>query len=107
VHSAFWAIYNNDINRLGYTVFWVNFGVDSGDIIYQGKIKIDENDSYITAGWKGMELIALKQIEVIFSFNKGIDIPRIPINEIPDNSNYGHPTILQYFSFRRKQNILR
>lgn len=107
VHASFWAAYNQDFDRLGYSVFWVDKGVDTGDLIFQARLDPEPGDSFITHGWRGMKAIAQKQVEVLSNLEQGVAIPRTKHNEIPAGSNYPHPTIFQYLRYRRIQKKLR
>lgn len=46
VHSPFWAIYNNEAEKVGYTAFWLDSGVDTGDILHQDTVTIEKGDSF-------------------------------------------------------------
>ncbi|WP_158594508.1 formyltransferase family protein [Aquimarina sp. AD1] len=107
IHSSFWAIYNKAPEKVGYSVFWLDSGVDTGDLISQGIINIEEGDSYITLGWKGMIEIAKQQIRVLKKVNRGIELPRTKHIEIPENSYYSHPTIFNYIKYRFSGNKVR
>jgi len=106
-HSSFWAIYNNDFERIGYTVFILDSGIDTGDIIFQDRIKLDGNDSFITLGWKGMKLQAVKIRSILVEYDKGKPIARKKITQIPDNSYYDNPALLEYLKYLKKQRIVR
>ncbi len=100
VHSPFWAIYKNDLENIGYSVFWVDAGVDSGDIISQGKIKPDTNDSYITLSWKGMKAIAYCISEILSNSQTLSEIPRVKNDNLTDNTIFYHPTIFNYMKYK-------
>ncbi|MDB4016268.1 formyltransferase family protein, partial [Flavobacteriaceae bacterium] len=68
-HSPFWSIYNNDTENIGYSIFWVDSGIDSGDIIYQEKIIPKHNDSYMSLSWTAMILISKKIKEILCKLN--------------------------------------
>lgn len=104
VHSPFWAIYNNDLNTIGYTVFWVDGGVDTGNIIKQGMINVEKGDSYRIISYKGMRLIYQTIAEVLSNSCKIEDIPRVPNQVINKETLYYHPTIFQYLKYLIKQN---
>lgn len=107
VHSSFWAAYQRDFGRLGYSVFWVDKGVDTGDLIYQAQLEPEPGDSFITHGWRGMKAIARKQVEILSNLDRGVPIPRKKHDEIPAGSNYPHPTVFQYVRYRLIQKKLR
>lgn len=104
-HSPFWAIYNNDTENIGYTIFWVDSGIDSGDIIYQEQIIPKHNDSYMSLSWTSMSLISQKIKELLCKVNDIDDIPRSINNNLSEDTIYSHPTLLQYIKYRMKQNI--
>jgi folate-dependent phosphoribosylglycinamide formyltransferase PurN len=107
VHSPFWAAYHKDFRKIGYSTFWVDSGVDTGDVITQGKIPYEANDSYITVSWKGMQLVSNSILKSVEDFYNGIPIPREPHERIDESTNFTHPTIFQYVKYRFIQRILR
>lgn len=48
VHGGYWAIYNEDINNCGVTVHQVDAGIDTGKIVYQELIAVDDRDNLLT-----------------------------------------------------------
>lgn len=107
IHSPFWALYNNEPQKVGYTVFWVDAGVDTGDIIFQGKIEPSQGDSYITLSWKGMVEICRHQIEIAKTLSTGMEVARRKIEHVDESTNYPHPTIWQYMGYRKKQKMVK
>lgn len=105
-HSAFWAIYHDKPEDVGYTVFLVDKSVDGGDIVAQDTISIEPGDSYVTLGWKGMRYIAKTQAEILRAFDQGVAIPRQPVS-IPDNSYFDHPGLWQYLQYRKNRHNVR
>ena len=106
-HSAFWAVYDGTYN-IGCSIFWIDSGVDTGDLIEQSKIEFEEKtDSYFTLGYKGMIKQAYMQAKAILNYDNGISIPRKPHDKIPENSEFSVPTIFEYINYRLKQNIIR
>lgn len=106
-HSAFWAIYQGKFQDVGWSVFWVDGGVDTGDLISQKRLNIQPGDSFITLQWRGLIREAETQAKVIHDYDRGIDIPRWPHDSIPANSEYGIPTIIEYLQYKRRQNVVR
>jgi folate-dependent phosphoribosylglycinamide formyltransferase PurN len=102
-HSAFWAIYNAEPQRVGCSVFWLDEGVDTGDLVVQETIPIEPGDSYFTLGWKGMKRIAELQAKTVVEFDRGIPIPRLKHPVIPPGSEYPVPTLGDYLRYRRRQ----
>lgn len=106
IHSPFWAIYNNEPEKIGYSVFWLDSGVDTGDILYQGKTSIEEGDSFITLSWKGMIGIAENQAKILKQIESGVEPEAKKVGEVTEETNYNHPTLFQYFKYNKK-NIAR
>lgn len=102
VHSPFWAIYKGDLENIGYSIFWVDSGVDSGDLIYQGKIIPEKDDSYLTLSWKGMASIATNISRIIAETDRIEDIPRIKNCNLSEDTIFYHPTIFNYLIYRIK-----
>jgi len=106
-HSSFWAIYLDQPEMVGCTVFMLDSGVDTGDIVAQEIINIDDYDSFISLGWKGMKRIAKIQSDVLINLDAGTEIPATPVNEVPAGSEFGQPGITQYLKYLAKQNTVR
>lgn len=102
VHSPFWAIYNNDYENIGYSIFWVSSGVDSGDLIYQGKITPQKGDSYIALSWKGMAAIAARLNNILSSIENVEQIGSYKNDNLKDETIFYHPTIFNYIKYRLK-----
>lgn len=107
VHSPFWAIYNGEPKKVGYTVFWLDSGVDTGDILHQSTVSIDKDDSYFTLSWKGMVGIAENQARIIKEMEAGLEPEARKLGEVDEKTNYTHPTIFQYLKYRKIQKGVR
>lgn len=107
VHSPFWAIFNGEPEKLGYSVFWLDSGVDTGDILYQSSVPIENGDSYFTLSWKGMVGIAENQARLIKEMESGLEPKSRKVGEVDDSTNYTHPTIFQYWKYRKIQKEVR
>ncbi|MEQ9409292.1 MAG: formyltransferase family protein [Fuerstiella sp.] len=106
-HSPFWALLNNQPDMIGWTAFHVDKGVDSGDVIVQGRLQIQPDDSYMTLNWRGMKQIAQAQAHAIREYDRTGVIPRQPHRQIPPNSEYGLPDLKQYLKYRRDRKTRR
>jgi hypothetical protein len=106
-HSMFWALHNGHPEDLMWTVFHVDQGVDTGDVIAQGPVPVMNGDTFDTLNWRGMQCIARAQADVISGYDAGSPVPRTPHAEIPEGSLYGLPTLAEYVRYRRRQNIAR
>lgn|SRR5690606_27251114 len=107
VHSPFWAVFNDEPEKIGYTVFWLGSGVDTGDILHQESIKIEKDDSYFTLSWKGMIGIAENQAKIIKKMENGSMPIARKVRQVDEKTNYSHPTLFQYLKYRKKQKKLR
>ena len=106
-YSAFWAIYNREEEKIGYSIFHIDSGVDTGDLIFQKKINISENDSYMSLDWGGMKEIAKKQVEIIEEYEKTKKISRTKHSEILDKSEYPIPGMSHYIRYLYLQNNVK
>ena len=107
VHSPFWAIYNNEPEKVGYTTFWLDGGVDTGDILFQSTVPIENEDSFFTLSWKGMIGIAESQAKIIKQIEKGEEPIVRKITSVDEKTNYTHPTIYQYLHYKKIQKKVR
>ena len=99
VHGAYWALVNREKNLAGVTVHYVNSGVDTGEIISQTTIAIDESDCIITYPIKqlneGLKSLSdfLKHKEIGCSFT-----PKLI--EVNHSKQWFHPGFFQYLYHR-------
>lgn len=106
-HSSFWALLNDDVERVGWTAFHVNEGVDCGDVIVQGRLEVNPGDSFMTLNWRGMAEIAQALADTILEFDRTGCISAVPHRQIPPNSDFGLPGLRQYLTYRRRQKQVR
>jgi methionyl-tRNA formyltransferase len=101
VHGGYWAVANDDHENFGVTVHRVDKGIDTGEVLYQQRIKVTSSDNYTTYPYlqlgEGLPLV-MKAVEDIFSGRLS------PVNAAPAESRlWYHPTIWQYFFYKRKK----
>jgi methionyl-tRNA formyltransferase len=106
-HSAFWAIYKQKPEDVGCTVFLIDSGVDTGDVVVQERIPVTKGDSFMTLSWKGMIRIAQLQAQALNNLDQGHELPRRKINEIPPNSEFDNPTFGEFLRYRLRQQLVR
>lgn len=106
-NSAFWALYNGFPDKVGYSVFMLNSEIDAGELIEQNKIQIEDGDSHVTLGLKGMIEIAKSQARIINEFDITGHIPAQKYNRLSDDTIYDVPTLSQYLQYASKQNKAR
>ncbi len=81
-HCCFFAFYNNEFDKIGSTIHFVNKFIDQGDIIDVVVPEITINDNAETLYCKA-ELAAIEKLIVyIKNYQLGIDFPRIPQKNI-------------------------
>lgn len=98
VHGGYWALQQQDPENAGVTVHLVDSGVDTGDVLYQATIEVNEKDNFITYPVKqyivGIPLMkqALKDVnESALKSNTRDDLP---------SAIWQHPTLWQYLKNR-------
>ena len=97
VHGGYWAVYNGDLENFGVTIHKVDSGVDTGDILYQEKVKYDSKDNYFTYPIKQyLEAIPLIN-KVIDKISAGEALTPYKKTDLQSESRlWYHPTIFQY-----------
>ena len=48
VHVELFALYNHDFSKVGYTIHYLDSGVDSGDIVWQAAVPVERDDDVYT-----------------------------------------------------------
>lgn len=79
VHSDFWAYLNKDYKNIGVSLFFLDTGIDSGDICLQKRIWYSGNDHLMDIKVKNLSMIP-DLIEVAISKFKNRTLPRIKQN---------------------------
>jgi len=97
VHGGYWALVNDDIDNCGVSVHLVDEGIDTGGIIYQDRIYITKQDSYVTYPF----LQIAKLIPLIKATLQDVFADNLVVVEgTPDSNLWYHPTLLQYIKYR-------
>lgn len=97
VHGGYWAIYNKDLENYGVTIHKVDIGVDTGDILYQEKVKYDSKDNYFTYPIKQYLVAIPLIIKVIEKIYNGEQLTPYRRTDLQSQSRlWYHPTIFQY-----------
>lgn len=106
--SAFWAVRRGDLDRVGWTVFVLDDGVDTGPVIRQEKLDIEPGrDSHNTLGWRGMVEEAKAQAEAILHLDSGTPLTIHPVESVPRESYFSAPTLGDFVKYRRDQSTVR
>ncbi|HVB59169.1 MAG TPA: formyltransferase family protein [Candidatus Acidoferrales bacterium] len=105
-HSAFWAVYSRKPEDVGCTVFLIDSGVDTGDVVAQERIPVEKGDSFITLSWKAMVRIAELQVQALKKFDEGQEMPRRKV-VVPAGSEFDNPTLGEFLRYRMRQQLVR
>lgn len=106
-NSSFRAIYQNRPGDVGWTVFHVDKGVDTGDLISQGRLEPESGDSFLTLDWRAMLCIAEEQARLINLLDDGHAMPRCPYGSVDAGTLYWYPTLVEFVRYRLKQRVVR
>jgi methionyl-tRNA formyltransferase len=93
VHGGYWAVANNDIENCGVTIHLIDEGVDTGSVLFQGRIQPDRNDTFNSYPIKQIsEAIPLAR-KAIQDVSQGkIEV----IDGVGPSQQWFHPTIFEY-----------
>lgn len=67
-----WAIYNNEPEYIGSTVHYIDSGIDTGEIIYQGRPNISEDDNPASLNVKTVKIGTKMMIQAIEDIENNI-----------------------------------
>jgi hypothetical protein len=99
-HSALWAILKGKPEDVGCTVFLLDEGADTGDVVVQERIEVQPGDSFVTLGWRGMKRIAELQAETLTTWARTGSLPRRAV-EAPEDSYFDNPTLSDLLDYKR------
>ncbi|WP_299730923.1 formyltransferase family protein [uncultured Endozoicomonas sp.] len=106
-HSPFWAIFNGDEMKVGWTCFLLDQGVDTGPVLEQGLLIPNHEETYFSLSWRGVKEIALSQVNAIRMFAVKGKINSTAHKFIPENSEYFVPTLSQQIRYWLKQSKVK
>lgn len=106
-HSPFWAIINNDLERIGWTVFLLDSGVDTGAVIDQGFLVPNETETFMSLSWRGMVEIARAQSLAVKEYESTGKIVAVAHESIPENTEYFNPTVREQLMYWSMQKAVR
>lgn len=98
----FWALYNNEPDKVGVTIHFVDKGVDTGPIIYQQAVGVDKADDLGTLYGKCIKTGAALMSKALEDIERG-DVKTIRKEGVSGKAYYHMDLgIWQYFQFRRR-----
>ena len=107
-YSPFWALRHGRPDMVGFTVFLLDDGVDTGPILAQERVLIvPREDSHLTLAWKGMLRESELQARAILKLDAGECVAVCPIEQVPEGSYFDLPTLLDFVRYRRMQRLVR
>lgn len=69
--TNFWPLYNNEPQYVGVTIHKIDCGIDTGEIIHQGRPKIEKGNNQHVIGNKTIEVGTDLMIQAIKEFSEG------------------------------------
>lgn len=98
VHGGYWAMVNKDEAHCGVTIHFVDKGIDTGGVIYQGLIPVTAADNYYTYPYlqfgEGIALMLQAVDDIVH--NRAVARPALTT----ESALWYHPTIWQYLYTR-------
>ncbi|OHU90674.1 MULTISPECIES: formyl transferase [Pseudoalteromonas] len=94
VHGGYWSLCQDDEENCGVTVHLIDKGVDTGGVLYQGKIKVEKSDNFFTYPIKQLNCaipLMKKAIQDCSSGNEKVIVRN------QNSKQWYHPTLWSYF----------
>ncbi len=86
--TNFWPFVTGELEYIGVTLLHIDPGVDTGDIIAQGRPTIEEGDTVHTVGNKTVRLGTKLMVEALQRLKQGETLPRTKQWEVTDPQLY-------------------
>jgi methionyl-tRNA formyltransferase len=103
----FWALYNNEPDKVGVTIHFVDEGIDTGNIIYQKAVGVTGDDNLSTLYIKCIKAGAELMVNAIDDLEKG-EVKIIDKRNVKGKAYYHMDLgIWQYLTFQRRFNKLK
>jgi len=103
MHGGYWALVRGDIKNVGVTVHLVDAGIDTGDIVSQETIDIDEQDNFLTYPVKqyiaGIPLMRSAVANALAG-----NLRTFQRDDLPSSIWY-HPTLWHYWWMRLRHGV--
>jgi folate-dependent phosphoribosylglycinamide formyltransferase PurN len=97
VHGGYWALTQNDIKNCGVTVHLVDPGIDTGGILFQDTITIDNQDNFFTYPIKQInKAIPLMKKAIVTCHSENIVLKEQSL----ETKLWHHPTLFEYLFFK-------
>jgi folate-dependent phosphoribosylglycinamide formyltransferase PurN len=107
-YAPFWAVRHRRPEMVGFTVFLLDDGIDTGPILHQDTVSVVAGeDSHLTLAWKGMIRLSEVQACCVRQLDAGECLALRSIREVPADSYFGPPTLKEFLQYRRVQQLVR
>jgi folate-dependent phosphoribosylglycinamide formyltransferase PurN len=107
-YSSFWALLHGRTDMIGFSVFLLDDGIDTGPVLFQERLPIvPGEDSHLTLDWKGTQRQSVLQAEAIRRLDAGECLPLRRLDHVPDDSYFSLPTLTDFVRYRRRQQLVR
>ncbi|MEW9570452.1 formyl transferase [Rhodanobacter sp. Si-c] len=102
VHGGYWALVHDDAANCGVTVHLVDAGVDTGGVLYQQRISIDDSDGFNTYPLHQLAagIPLMKQ-----ALRDVIDDTLVSHDGVSPSGLWYHPTLGQYLRYRFSKSV--
>ena len=101
MHGAYWALANQDEDKVGVTLHHVDAGIDTGMIISQEKINLVKGDCFVT-----YPLLQLRKgIDILEQFIRTSGQRGQVLSEGVRGPLYYHPRATQYLSLLLRRGL--
>jgi methionyl-tRNA formyltransferase len=94
VHGAYWALAQGDAAHAGVTVHVVDPGIDTGNIVYQQRVEMDQHDNFVT--YPVQQYVAA--IPLLLAALRDVSAGKLKTYRREDLTSalWYHPTLWQY-----------
>lgn len=105
LEPTFWAMTNQDFDKIGVTIHYIDEGIDTGRILSQETVKVEKNDSYHTLFEKSIE----KGVDMLLNVISDMENGKIKTTDKVGSVSkvYSRPGISNYFAYRRALKSLK
>lgn len=98
-YSAFWAILFGDTANVGWTVFLIDDGIDTGPVITQQPLQIGPEDTHMTLTWRAMAEEARAQVRVLRALDAGNAVSMAESVQASDDTYYTVPGLKDWLRY--------
>jgi methionyl-tRNA formyltransferase len=99
-HGGFWALYNNEANKVGVTVHLIDTGIDTGPILAQSSVAVNRDDTLKTIVNRQQKVGVDLVIQSIKELQEG-SMPSFQNRHSPSKLFYS-PGLTHYLRLKRR-----